>query len=210
MIVEFVGLPGSGKSTLARELASATGVDVVRAPRRRDLLLGNAVFLARSPLRWLGLLGMVLRHAGGPRLLRLKLISTFLDTNARYVFAGREPVGILDQGHVHNVVSLFESRVSAEQVRKYLRRIPMPDVILVVDSDPDERERRFRERGYGLREQFSEAYQEEFAQVVEANFAVLRDMVINLPTTVHIVVNDAPPAQVAARLAPLIGSPAFR
>lgn len=57
---------------------------------------------------------------------------------------------LIDEGFVHRVVQLFSSSVEAPQpeaIAAYVRLLPRPDLIVVVDAGPDVCEGRVRRRG---------------------------------------------------------------
>lgn len=198
MVVELFGLPGSGKTTLAKHLAESLGKPV-RVESRIGLVGYSLLFLLRYPARTWTTLRQIWLESPSRQLAELKLNNTFLHHNARYLVARRRGFGVIDQGHFQNLLSVFERPLSALELKSYLRWLPRPDLLLVLELDGATRQARLAERGYAAREQFGTEYVQRWQSAVEANFRLFRSLLPQLDIPYELVPADGSPEEVAAR-----------
>lgn len=173
MIIELFGLPGAGKSTLARSLESTGRARRIRIESRGELLWRSAAYAFGHPLDALMQLSYLIRYAGSPERYYTKFMNLFLQHAAKYQKA-RSATGavVVDQGHLQNLLSLFEHPLSRDELMHYLKFLPKPDQVWVCEASDEERERRLRVRGQDGRTGESpaanaEAARENFASSVD-------------------------------------------
>ena len=171
MIIELFGLPCTGKSTLARSLESTGRARRIRIESRGELLWRGAVYAFGHPLDALMQLSYLIRYAGSPQLYYTKFMNLFLQHAAKYQKArSATDTVVIDQGHLQNLLSLFERPVSREELVRYLAFLPKPDQVWVCEASDDERERRLRARGQDGRAGESSAVRTERARAARENF----------------------------------------
>lgn len=176
MWVELTGPVGAGKSALqpvAAEALRSLDLRVLPLPggvagdeerevadRSRDLTSGSRswkrgwaaiLFCAARPglcfhvARALLSAPLPLGHRRAIAALVIKLAALDQQLQGRH---GVDVV-VIDEGWVHRAINIFAwtATVSDARLEAYLRSIPLPDVVVVVDAPTDQRERRLRERG---------------------------------------------------------------
>ena len=180
MIVELVGLPGSGKSTFARALEKEGKWIRARISNRGELVYFGALFLIRHPISACAQLVWLVRYRGQQSLWYTKFVNLFLVHNAKFMKASLAPWAIIDQGHLQNVMSLFDTPVEKEVILRYLTAFPRPDVSVFFDIDDVERARRQGERGYLAREGTSPSDRALWEEASTKHFGILRPPLPNL------------------------------
>ena len=150
MIIELFGLPGSGKSTLARTLESGGKAKRIRITSRRELLWRSVFYVFGHPYSAFAQLCYLLRYSGSPRLFYMKFMNLFLQHAAKYQKA-RSTRGtvVVDQGHLQNLLSLFEHPMSEVAIARYARFLSCPDELWICRTGEEERVRRLAAREYG-------------------------------------------------------------
>jgi hypothetical protein len=179
MIIECFGLPGAGKSTIAGQLAARLPAELVALEGRRELIVLNLRSLLRHPLRYLRRTARAFHEDGGRQLQIYKLRYIFLRRNALVEKARAYPLAIVDEGHVSNILSAFERPLHKDRLMRELRLLDLPDLALRVMLPTDERKLRMEKRGYFSRSSQSEAYLRRWEEAMEANSALLEQL---LPT----------------------------
>ena len=143
MIIELFGLSGSGKSTIARHLDSTGKASRIRINSTSELLWRSIWYIVKHPKSSAIQLHYLLRFAGSPSLFFTKYMNLFLHHAAKRQKAeASKGYVVLDQGHLQNLLSLFETPQSLEELIKYLRCIPLPDQVWIFDVPEKERARR--------------------------------------------------------------------
>ncbi len=184
MIVELVGLPGSGKSTFARALQEGGVWTRVRIKGRLELLSYSTLFCLRHPISTLHQLCWLIRYRGHRALWYTKFVNLFFVHNAKFMKASRLGRAVIDQGHLQNIMSLFDAAVSPEVLLDYVAILPTPDVSIFFDIDSDERARRQKARGYEARESTPLDLRQKWHEASEKHFATLLQEQSKLPWTV--------------------------
>ena len=173
MILELVGLPGSGKSTFARSLESDKKWTRVRITKRGELLYYATYFFLRHPVSTARQLSFLIRYRGNRALWYTKFINLFLVHNAKYMKASRLAHAIIDQGHLQNAMSLFDTEVEDEVLFSYIAILPHPDMVVFFDVSEAVRMQRIAGRGYGVREHFSPELRAQWGESSARHFARL-------------------------------------
>jgi len=179
MILELFGLPAVGKSSLARELAKIENIENVKIRSIPELFLYNFLFFIKNPLRFFVLLNFTLVNLRPKRLAYYKFVNTFLQHNAKYEKARKYEIGVIDQGHSQNFLSLFEHELSDEQIKLYYKILPKSDLLIVVEVSEKERQKRLAGRDYGVRRFIGEEYFHNWESVIKENFNKLREFLTN-------------------------------
>ena len=165
MIIELFGLPASGKTTLAKLLSGQRGLEIIKIRNRAELIWYNFLFLIYHPAKFFILLGWLVRYVGSGKLFYFKLMNFFFDINARYQKAKMKKNGILDQGYFQNLLSLFEQEPGEAIMKSYLKILPRPDVLIILDIPVIDREEYIRSRGYFSRERMPDSYREQWKKI---------------------------------------------
>ncbi len=175
MIVELYGLPASGKTTLARKMVS-DGYVRVKIKNKKELLFYNFLFLAKHPVKFVASFIYVILNFGSASLFYYKFINAFLDKNAKYQKSLRFKKSLIDQGHIQNIVSVFENKLTPREMIRYLRFLPLPDKLIVFDVNRAKRDERAGQRGYSARMNFGSDYQKEWREIIEYNDKLLKSI----------------------------------
>jgi ABC-type cobalamin/Fe3+-siderophores transport system ATPase subunit len=171
MIVELFGPSGSGKSTIARSLAASSRVTRMRITSRRELLLRGGLYTLSHPLQSLMQMLYLIRYAGSLRLFRTKFINLFLQHAAKRQKAERASGTVLiDQGHLQNLLSLFDAPQAEGVLRAYVKWLPKPDLVVVVAVDERVLDARLQERGLFVRPDETEDQARERVIASRENF----------------------------------------
>lgn len=150
MIIELLGLPGSGKSTIARSLESSGKAERICIMSRTELVWRSLFYVLRHPLSSLAQLYYLVRYAGSARLFYTKFMNLFLQHAAKYQKArGRLGTVVIDQGHLQNLLSLFERPMPEATLARCARFLSRPDELWICTTGEEERHRRLASRGYG-------------------------------------------------------------
>lgn len=170
MIIEFAGLPGSGKSTAAEHVAVAAtqrGITVL-TPRELSeptpqfpFLLGlqHRLALARSLLTrprmtaalTLGLVRSTRSWYEKWYSFRHVVVTVTLLRRARRV-TGSNTLTVLHEGVCQRVFQAFVDALGVADrrtVQRFLRDVPLPDVIVALKVQPETALARVRSRGHG-------------------------------------------------------------
>lgn len=187
MVIELFGLPGAGKTTLAKKLETEQGFKIVKIRSRWELLYLNLRHFFKNPVSSFMNLFFIIKSSPNLRLFYYKFMNFFMDINARYEKAGSCEKAILDQGYFQNILSVFEKPINQYQLEKYLRYLPKPDKLIVVDTPPEEIQRRVGERGYYSREKFGKEYVEKWRETTAQNYELVKAEIKNLGVNYEII-----------------------
>ncbi|MGB0757162.1 MAG: AAA family ATPase [Patescibacteria group bacterium] len=185
MIIELFGLPGTGKSTLARALQER-GMVVSKVKKVPLLIWYNIQFFFQYPKTALFLLRLILKHSKPRSLFYMKFMNAFLQHNAKYVHAKKLPNAVIDQGHLQNILSVFETRLEDDDVESYIKIIPPVDRVVILQASDKVRNDRLEDRGFRPREHMSDAYLSDWNEVLQHNFAVAHNVLNKLPGSIAI------------------------
>lgn len=169
MIIECFGLPGVGKSTIAAGLAARLPAELVGITGRRELLALNLRAFLRHPVGYVRRTLWAFHEPGSRDLQLYKLRYVFLPRNATVEKAARYPLAVVDEGHLSNILSAFESPLSESRLLAELRRLALPDLALRVTLPHEERKRRLERRGHHSRSSEPGAYHERWESAMEMN-----------------------------------------
>ena len=169
MILEFYGPPATGKTTIAREIAKSHGYQIIKIRKKRELAMYNLAFFFRYPLKSIALFYYLLANSSGWHAFYFKLMNTYLDYNAKFIKARLTPKAVLDQGYWQNIVSLFDEKLTLSQLSRYVRFLPRPDKLFIINTNAGLRGARAAERGYFARQKFSSEYIAKWQNAIEHN-----------------------------------------
>lgn len=161
MILEFIGLPGSGKSTLSQKLRESL----------TNIGYGSESPLAATPPRLFRAAIGVVRYwhvallatrtlVASPRAWNSKRLAAkwFALTLSDYMPRPSDrSFLILDEGLLQRSFLLFMEQDGfgpIERVEDYVRRIPLPDVVIAIDISPAESLARLRNRSRTVSRRF--------------------------------------------------------
>lgn len=211
MIIELYGLSGSGKTTFAKKMAQESGFQIIKIRTRLELLYLNALFLVMHPWRLVSGFLYLTKNSPNGRLFYYKLMNTFLHVQAKYAKAwlwrGRNKGLILDQGYVQNVISLFETEKSQDQIEKYMSIWIRPDILVAFDSSKEVREERLRGRGDRSRQSFGERYLRNWEEVAEKNAGAFTEILKDLEVYTMVMSTDADLQKTETSLKKIITQP---
>lgn len=174
MIVELFGLPGSGKTTLARKLEAEKGFKIIKINNRKELLYFNFIHFFKYPVGSSVNLFFILKNSPNMKLFYYKFMNFFMDINARYEKARFCDKAVLDQGYFQNILSVFENPITIDLLKIYLKYLPKPDKLIIIDTSPEEALNRTQERGYYARERFGKDYVENWRETVLWNYNLFK------------------------------------
>lgn len=176
MIIELLGLPGTGKTALAQAMKSR-GAVLVSLPSRTRIVTDAFLFWLEHPVLASRLLAHLLKEA--PRDSRYELfVNGYLGYAARYrkarSLSRQGSLVVLDQGFLQLIVSLHGLP------EELLRKLPKPEVLVVLTVEPRERERRMAARGWAPRASSGTEkrllWQEHAEKAVEAALPILSSL----------------------------------
>ena len=152
MIIELVGPPASGKTTLARTLSLRLGFPIVKIAGKGELLILASLFALKHPLFAVKTLWFIAVESRSWPVFRTKILNTFLHHAAKYEKATKLENAIIDEGHAQNFYSIFERPVPPVIFEHYLEYIPRVEMLILLATPKEVREKRANERGYSARE----------------------------------------------------------
>lgn len=189
MIIEFYGLPGSGKTTLAKEIAEKTDFKIIKVSKKAELLFYNLLFLTKHPIKFFATFFYLALNSKSFKMFYLKFMNTFLHHNAEYQKALRCKKAILDDGYFQNIISVFGKEMNSKSLRKYLKFLLRPDMLIVFNISSDKRSERISKRGYAARDIFNTEYGAKWEEILEKNDGILKKNLDYLPLN-YIIVDD--------------------
>jgi len=201
MIVEFFGRAGSGKSTVARLISQKYNIPVIKIRSKQKLLYLNLLFSIKHPYKSIRRFFYVASNSINLKMFYYKFMNTFMQVNAKYQQALMiEGVSILDQGYVQSILSMFEKKVSEEQMLKYVNTILFPDKLIIFETTKEILEVRLNNRGYYVRPFLDKAYLETWQKNVDHNYQVLKNILPKFPCEVFIVDSSQTPEEISQEI----------
>lgn len=187
MIIELSGLPASGKSVFAQRISESCRLSVVKPEGRLELIALNILFFVRFPLYSIKTLYYIFTDSHNFRTTYLKLMNTYLHHNAKYMKAKMRGEGIIDEGHLQNIFSLFDEIQKKDRIKRYMRSIPRSDMYLLIIPTDEERNERVEKRGYVGREgMFDSAERERWNEAMKSHQVFILEERSNLGEVVII------------------------
>lgn len=190
MIIELYGLPGSGKTSLAREFARKTDFKTSKINRKTELFFYNFLFLIKHPVKFAVTLFYLVLNSKGLKMFYSKFMNSFLHLNAKYQKALGCDKAILDEGYFTNIISIFEREINSKFLKKYLKFLLRPDVLVVFDNaNSKERLKRIARRGYGIANYLKEEEKAKWQKITEKNDRTFKKNLNGIPIN-YIIVDD--------------------
>lgn len=178
MIIEFFGLPGSGKSHIAEkefgyiEKPYSTILDRIR---KYSLV---ALYETMHPIRSAAFFIAIVRETrDNAPLLMHKLKFLYLNAEAREQAGQFKKEGVIDEGLVNYLLSLYERKISEKDVNSIVKRIPKKRMVYIINASKSVREKRMLERKRNPRSIFGESYLAERESVLEHNYEVIKGVI---------------------------------
>lgn len=134
MIVELVGLPGVGKTTLAEAFREMYLAPVISPRGKLEILFGALGSCVFYPGLSLGLLKMFFRYSRAGTRYYL-FVNSVLYKLAKFYYGKRSHTCLIAEGLVHNLLSLWGREVSLQEAFDDLGRLPLPDMVVLVEHD---------------------------------------------------------------------------
>jgi deoxyadenosine/deoxycytidine kinase len=158
MIIELAGLPASGKSTMAERLSSDGAGPIIKIRSRYKLMIYNIWFVFAHPIFSLVTMRYIIKNSNTASLFYYKFMNAFLHHNAKFIESQRLQKGIIDEGHAQNVYSIFEYEQSEEFIKRYIKKMPRSDKLIILHPSEETLMSRVKIRGYRAREQFGSTH----------------------------------------------------
>jgi len=190
MIIELYGLPAVGKSTLAENLSKISDFKIIKIRGLFELFWYNFIFLIKNPIKFFVNFLYILKNSNSWPMFYFKFVNCLLQYNAKHEKAKKFKNAIIDQGHFQNVVSVFEKPISESQLKKYLRYLPLPNFLIILEADENNTKEREAARGYFGREHLGEAYQKNWRQVIWQNNKIFKKLLLDQSVAVNYKVID--------------------
>lgn len=145
MIIELFGLPGVGKSTYARTVASEFGYTTISLRNKRTVMGWCMVAMMRFPAPFFRHLVWCLRHNPRP----FYVWNFFCVRIAKYTKASVAAGSvILDEGPLQNILSFPNTKLTEENIQRFLKTIPKAGEVIILTATDAERRQRLRKRPY--------------------------------------------------------------
>ena len=183
MIVELYGLTGSGKTYLSNKLKER-GFSLSKFDSKFSKYLNSVFFIFLHPVLSFSLWHNLSRFPNNstnllPLRKRLKLNLTrnilLLATMAQYMESrSHRDAVVLDEGFFQIIHTVFERKVKDYKLKRLMELIPKPEILILVNSTKESRERRFAQGGYPRKDEFGSKYFDEWYEVMKLNDLKIR------------------------------------
>lgn len=191
MIIEFCGLPGTGKTTLARAIASQGKFEIIKIENKKELFWYNFLFFLKQPSKFLRLFFYIVNNSYSWQIFYYKFMNAFLHCNAKYQKALKYENALIDQGYFQNLLSIFEKKVSWEQMGKYLSQVCLPDQLFIFQATEEKKEQRLSSRGHGVRDNMQDKQRKTaWLAASQFNHRTLVDHLSYLEVKYHVINNN--------------------
>jgi len=174
MIIELFGLPAVGKTALAEELVKLSDFKLVKIRNLRELFWYNLIFLIRHPLSFGATFLFIAKNSANWSMFYFKFMNCLLQHNAKHQKARRYRKAIIDHGHWQNVISVFEEAISEKQLRQYIKYLPTPEFLAVIEAEDSLMKEREAKRGYFGREDLGSHYQKNWRKIISENCRIFK------------------------------------
>lgn len=196
MTIELFGLPGSGKSTLARALAEKNNFEIIKIRSKEELIFLNFIYFLKHPIKFFATFIYIIKNSRNCPDFYYKFTNTFLHHNAKYQKASKCVNAILDQGHLQNVLSVFENAMLPDFLKWYLKFLPRPDKLIILNLTFSKIRERTDERGYVSRSEFGPDYFNQWLGAVGENYRTFLKLLGGLGLDYEIIDADQNPEQI--------------
>ena len=178
MMVEFFGLPGSGKSYIAEKEFGYVAKPFKSFVSRIKKYYLLAFYEALHPIRSAVFIIAIIKETKHNRKLLLhKIKFLYFNAEAREMAASLKKNGIIEEGLVNYLLSLYERKILADDVRPLLKRIPKNRTIYIINADKKTRQKRMKDRNRTPRNSFGEDYLKKRQLILEHNFEVIKKLI---------------------------------
>lgn len=178
MIYEFFGLPGSGKSYIAEREFGYAAKSFSSISQRLIKYFLVALYEVMHPIRSAVFILAIIRETQHNRKLMMhKLKFLYLNAEAREQAASFKREGVVDEGLVNYLLSLYERKISTKDVQSLLKRIPKKRTIYIVNANFEARKKRMKNRNRIPRASFGKEYAKEREEILEHNFDVIKQLI---------------------------------
>jgi len=200
MIIEFFGLPGSGKTTVAKLLVKQKNFTLVKVDSKRELFFYNCLFFIKHPFKFIKSFFYILRASVSCQDFYYKFMNCFIVHNAKYQKAKKFPRAIIDQGYFQNFLSVFNEVKTENFFIDYLKNFIRPNFLVVLELSLDKRQERLAQRGYGVRENFSQLQVEIWQKASEKNYFLAKNILNKVGVSFEVFGSEESPEQLAERI----------
>jgi hypothetical protein len=173
MIYEIIGLPGSGKTSFSKELIlTKRRIKYIQISNTKDKIFYNLIFMIENPVSYYYLLFKTIReNYFNLRLLKYKLTKFLFRNIAKYQKSKSYKMdSIIDEGLIYYIFSLYERKISKNEIIKSLYFLPLNKIYLIILETNDKiRYKRMKQRKRIPRKIFGKKYQEEFLEILDYN-----------------------------------------
>lgn len=171
MLTECVGVPGSGKTTYVHNVVTQGTMTTPPLYVGKWYALRYIVMHPLFTTRWIRVLVSESNRTHTWGIARHKF-AIFLNTIARLSWAAHmKGEVIIDEGIVQRLLTLFEHRLSDQEIQHYFTGIPYADHVVFIDTPDIPLDQ--RKKGVG-RQSLGEVYAREWIGVVADNLESLK------------------------------------
>jgi len=191
MLIEFFGLTGSGKTIIAKSLENNDSYLYIRLNSKGEYYFHLILFFIKRPLICILLLHKLFSHNTNSSLFKHKLL-LFLETMAKYNKANSNNIDchILDEGFYQMSLTIYETIVDSIKYTNFLKIIPKPDIIIIINSSKKTRRNRLIRRNFFPRQNFGMDYVNKWMPIMNNNFVTIEGILKKSKTNCIFISNN--------------------
>ena len=179
MIIELFGLPATGKTTIAKILDRDGVLPFIKIKNAWELLFLNVLFFYKHPIVAYKILFKTLNYRD--------FVNFFLYRNAKYEKATHYKKSLIDEGMFQNLLSVFKQPINQKKFLQLAQSLPKPDLLVILETTKEERERRINIRGIMVRQDRDYFYEEFMKILPQLNLNYLKINADNSEATSNII-----------------------